>query len=306
MKNKTEQYAADCKYTNESGLSGNTEVPYATAGKYLYEILEDYKTAATPTAQEEIFRAFCNTLWQNSNKRKAIKKTIRFSVRKDLLSTELGQIFDTWSEIEYTSCRSLSKAADYASLIRQKINNLYTHLCDKSICLKKEYLDLLRLPRTLYFQWINGSILEPDEVTSMIDDAIAKSIQVKEDFAKQKLPLSWTSFKKEAELCLRQVFDRYIPLEEYEDASQFQMESGLWQEDNYCISYFCNSLSGYFKNYQKRCYGLPQSTRHAYARCGYCRDLFLKKHNRQVYCPLCAESLKKARYRTYNQKRNHN
>lgn len=276
---------------------------YKTEEKYLYEILEDYQFAKTREEQEEIFQAFCSSVWANPNKRRVVTKAIRFRVKKDLLSTELGQIFDAWSEIPYTSYRSMTKETDYASLIRQKVNNLYTNLFDGQICLKKEYMDSIRFPKTLYFQWVKGETLEADDVTAAIDDAIASSLKIKEASAKQKMHLSWKDYKEVTEHYFRKLFDHYINIDDYEDKSMLHVEAALWAEDNYCIRYFCKGLEGYFKNYQKEYYGLPKATRYCYSRCKSCSNLFEKKHNRQVYCPTCSEIQRKDRYKKYNKKR---
>lgn len=276
---------------------------YQTENKYLYEILEDYQFAETNQERDEIFASFCASIWTNANKRKVIKKNIRFRVKKELLSTELGKIFDAWSEVPYTSYRSMTKETDYASLIRQKINNLYTNLFDGEVCLKREYMDSIRLPKTLYLQWIKGEEMEPDDVTAAIDDAIAASLMIKEQSAKQKMKLSWKDYKELTEQYFQKLFQHYINIDDYEDKSMLHVDTALWAEDNYCIRYFCQGLDGYFKNYQKRYYGLPQTTRFGYSRCQSCQNLFEKKHNRQIYCPLCSEIRRKGRYKKYNKRR---
>lgn len=269
---------------------------------YFYEILEDYQSA-DDAQKEAIFQTFCASLWANENKRKTVTKTIRFRVRKDLRSTELGKIFDTWSAVTYTSYRSMTKKTDYASLLRQKINNIYTNLFDPEVCLKQEYLKALHLPKTLYYQWVNGTYFEPDDVTIAIDDAIADSIQMKRDAAKEKMTLSWEEYQRLVETCLKGLFTRFICLDEYESKAASSTPSDLWLEDNYCVRYFCKGLEGFFRNYQKEYYGLPKSTRYCYRRCNCCHSLYEKKHNRQVYCPACAARRKKERYLTYNKKR---
>lgn len=276
---------------------------YSSDDKYLYEILEDYQYADTKELKEEIFNSFCSSVWASSNKRKILTRTIRFTVRKDLLHTELGQIFDLWSEVEYTSYRSITKEKDYASLIRQKVNNLYTCLFDKRVCLQKEYMDLIKTPQRLYYLWLKGEHLEPQDVTAAIDDAIAESIQVKENLAGQKMTLAWKDYKKLVETYFRKMFDHYINMDDYEEKSQLNVESVLWVEDNYCVSYLCKGLDGYLKNYRKAYYGLPASTRHQYARCQSCVRLYIRKSNRQIYCPDCSQRLKKERYQRYSRKR---
>lgn len=48
----------------------------------------------------KILNSFCSSIWKCENKR-TYDKIIRFSIRKDLLGTDVGQVFETWSEVEY-------------------------------------------------------------------------------------------------------------------------------------------------------------------------------------------------------------
>ena len=68
--------------------------------KYLYEIIDDYKHSDSDEEKDDIFKSFCSSIWSSENKRRVYTKTIRFSVRKDLLQTDVGQVFDVWSEVE--------------------------------------------------------------------------------------------------------------------------------------------------------------------------------------------------------------
>ena len=70
---------------------------YECDDSFLYEIIEDYKEAKTEEEKDNIFKSFCSSIWSSDNKRRIYKKSIKFNVRKDLLQTELGQVFDTWS-----------------------------------------------------------------------------------------------------------------------------------------------------------------------------------------------------------------
>ena len=113
--------------------------------KYLYEIIDDYKHSDSDEEKSDIFKSFCSSIWSSENKRRVYTKTIRFSVRKDLLQTDVGQVFDVWSEVEYTGYKAMTKETDWCSLIRQKVNNLYTRYFDKDVILKKDYMSLLKL-----------------------------------------------------------------------------------------------------------------------------------------------------------------
>ncbi len=75
---------------------------YECNDDFLYEIIEDYKEAKTQEEKDEIFNSFCSSIWSSNNKRRTYIKSIKFSVRKDLLDTDLGQVFNTWSDIDIT------------------------------------------------------------------------------------------------------------------------------------------------------------------------------------------------------------
>ena len=159
--------------------------------KYLYEIIEDYKSANSIEEKNEIFNSFCSSIWSNKNKRRVYTKTIRFKVRGDLLESELGQIFNTWSEVEYIGYKAMSNDTDWSSLIRQKINNLYTRYFDTEVVLKKDYMSLLKTPYNLYYRWIKGTEFNPDELTNTIEDAIYKAAELKSIYQKQKIPVNY-------------------------------------------------------------------------------------------------------------------
>ena len=59
------------------------------AEKYLYEIIDDYKHCVSDEEKSDIFKSFCSSIWSSENKRRVHTKTIRFSVRKDLLETDI-------------------------------------------------------------------------------------------------------------------------------------------------------------------------------------------------------------------------
>ena len=101
---------------------------------YMYEILEDYQFAETEAEREEIFSAFSKLIWENPNTRRLVDKPITFRIKPKLLHTEIGQIFSAYTSISRTVCPSTTKDTDFASLIRQKANNLYTHFFDGSVC----------------------------------------------------------------------------------------------------------------------------------------------------------------------------
>lgn len=248
---------------------------YNIEDKYFYEILEDYQTEV-PDVQEEIFKAFCSLIWSSDNKRRVYEKEIKFHIPSGLIQTEIGSIFNAWSSVSYTAYRSVTKKTDFVSLLRQKVNNIYSALFDERICQQKEYMDLLKVPKQLYLRWIHGENFQPEALTAEIDDAVNRALNMKASFKKQKIKLEWQEYKRLIEQYFRKMFDNYISLDDYETNDSMIVQTNGWNEDNFCISYFCNSLNGYIKNYQKSYFGLKRGRKKHYGRCQDCGCLYEK------------------------------
>lgn len=252
---------------------------------FLYEIIEEYKETGSNEEKDEIFNSFCSSIWASDNKRRTYTKTIRFKVRKDLLETELGQVFDIWSEIEYKYYKSMTKDENWCSIIRQKINNIYTRYFDKEVILNREYMDLLKTPKCLYYDWISGNEMKADEVTNIIDDVIDKAEKLKHRFQMEKMTLSWNEYKKIVEGFLRRCFDNCKLINEYEDETQIMSNYDFITEDNFYVRYINRSLDGEIRKYQKKYYGVRDHKK--YKRCDDCASLFEFKSANQHRCPIC-------------------
>lgn len=282
------------------------------AEKYLYEIIDDYKHSNPDKEKSDIFKSFCSSIWSCENKRRVYTKTIRFSVRKDLLDTDIGQVFDVWSEVEYKGYKAMSKETDWCNLIRQKINNLYTRYFDKEVILKRDYMSLLNTPKRLYYQWIDGIEMDTDELTAIIDDAIDDAEKLKVKYQKQKMELSWNDYKKVVEGFFQRCFDNCKLIEDYEKDSKYCGIYDFMNEDNFYISYFCKSIESYMQNYQKQYYGLyvkgAKDKNYSIKRCKKCGALIKNTGNKKMYCDDCAnfnkkESNKKADIKYKNKQR---
>ena len=265
--------------------------------KYLYEIIDDYKNSDSDEEKSDIFKSFCSSIWSSENKRRVYTKTIRFSVRKDLLQTDVGQVFDVWSEVEYTGYKAMTKETDWCSLIRQKVNNLYTRYFDKDVILKKDYMNLLNTPKRLYYQWIDGVEMDADELTTIIDDAIDDAQKLKVTYQKQKMELSWSEYKKVIEGFFQRCFDNCKLIENYEKDSKYCSIYDFMNEDNFYIKYFCDRLEGNMLDYQKKYYGLKYSSRKGCKRCKNCGGLIENTGNKKMYCEECAKEVQ------FNQKK---
>lgn len=270
---------------------------------YLYEIIEEYKEADSEKERVKIFNDFCSVLWRSKNKRRTYTKTIRFKVREDLLETDIGKVFNTWSEIEYKGYKSTTGDDDWCSLIRQKINNLYTRYFDKGVILNKEYMDVLNIPKKLYYKWIHGEEINIDELTCTIDESYKKSIELKSIYEKQKMNLSWDDYKELIEGFLRKTFDNCILIDDYEDKTKLINLYDFVLEDNFYIKYICKSLESYMRNYQKKYYGLyvPSTTKQnkKFKRCKECGALIEVKGRNTQYCVKCKEIKRKESKRNW-------
>ena len=277
--------------------------------KYLYEIIDDYKNADSEEEKAEIFKDFCSSIWGCKNKRRIYTKSIKFKVRNDLLGTEVGQIFNAWSQVDYIGYKSMTKDTDWYSLIRQKINNLYTRYFDKDVILKKDYMNLLKTPYNLYYRWIKGIEIDIDNLVDIIEDAIHKAEDLKNIYQKQKMELSWEDYKKVIEGFLQKIFDNCKPIEEYEaDNLTNKYIYELASEDNSYVKCFCDSLEGEMLNYQKYYYGLsvPSTTKQhiQHKRCKECGKLIeikSKKDYSTKYCGECRdEKIRESKRKWWN------
>lgn len=258
---------------------------YDISDKFLYEILDDYKETILDKDKDEIIKEFMKLIWSSKNKRSTYKKDLRFSVQKSLLQTEIGQVFNTYSEISYISYRSMTKNTDFVSLIRQKINNIYTNLCDGNVCLKKEYMDLIKQPKQMYYRWKSGETYNATTLTSQLGNILSELIKAKEKYAKQKMNISWNDYKKLIVPYFKRMFENFVPLEEFEDKNHLTIDINTWNEDNFAIAYLCKGLDGYMRNYQKEYYSVPRNKKYDYCECG---GMFVQnKKNNRFKCNTC-------------------
>lgn len=227
-------------------------------------------------------------------------KTIHFKVRKDLLNIELGQVFDTWSGIEYRYYKSMTKDENWCSIIRQKINNIYTRYFDKEVILNKEYMDLLKKPKLMYFDWLSGIEMDTDTVTNIIDDAIDEAEKLKQRFQMEKMTLSWNEYKKVVEGFLRKCFDNCKLIGEYEDKTQIVNNYDFITEDNFYVKYINRYIDREIVQYQKKYYGVRQHKK--YSRCKRCGGIIEKTGNKRLYCDDCALIKKKESNRKADKK----
>lgn len=278
---------------------------YNIEDKYLYEVLEDYKLNGN---KNEIFQCFINEIWHSSNTRQIYTKYIRFTMLPKIVDTDIGQIFYKYVNIPYIASKTMTQKQDYISLIRQKINNIYNNYCEPRLCTRKDYMVLLHMPKVTYYRWEKyHDKNDIDNLENRIEDNLNKAQELKNQYSKQKMKLTWNQFKPFAEEYLRKAFDNYIPLDKFENKEQFVLDTDLWTEDNFAIKYLCKCLQLGIKNYQKEYYGLPilgSLDKRKFKRCVDCHKLFLISNivKNKKRCDECQEIENKRLKSLRNQK----
>ena len=221
------------------------------------------------------------------------------------MNSEIGKIFDAWSEVEYTSYKAMTQDTDWCSLIRQKINNLYTKYFDKEVILNADYMALLGAPKKIYYRWINGEKINANELTDTIESSIYQATELKSVYQKQKMCLTWDEYKEVIESFLKRIFNNCELIEDYEARNlSNNLLYDFYNEDKSYVKYICDSLEFYMLNYQKEYYGLKRGRNKQYKHCKQCGALIENCHNRVQYCYDCKRIMELERYKKYNKKRN--
>lgn len=267
---------------------------------YLYEVMDDYRESSDPQYKQHLFNEFMHALFVCENKVRIYDRHIKYKVTSDLLKTEQGQIFDMWSDITFKYVRTMTSNKNYLYLIRQKINNIYSFLCDPRICVDKELVQYISVPKKLYYRYIHGEPMTSEFIIAQIDDALQKSEERKKALERRKLRLTWNEYWELVSKYIKKCFENYKPLIEVENPSILYETSAYTMEDNYCIRYICKSLSGYFRNYVKEYNNLPRNKHYGYCDCG---KMFVKRSNSQKFCPDCKRLHYLEKHKKYNKKR---
>lgn len=257
-------------------------------------MFEDFLDA-TDEDKKQIHKGLCEQIWKTPNRRDIKTCYISYTVNKELLNDEdLSDVFSKYNKIPYIFYRGTTNNQNSWYLLRQKINNLYTIMCDSNVCLKKEYFRCLKTARRMYFDCIyNGCTGNPIEIEQVIQQSLDNSVEIKKLCSLQKMKLSWSQYKKVINSFLWKCLCNYRPLSENEDSSKIVLCVDYWIEDNYILSYLGKSLSGYLKNYEKEVYSKTSRKnsrdKRQYKRCSRCGKLFLSISSKKKLCPACAE-----------------
>lgn len=246
--------------------------------------MDDYKQADA-VDKDVIFNAFMDSIWNCGNERRYQVKKISYTVQPRLLDTAIGRIFEEYSVISYKAPKLHSNdASNYAQYIRQKINNLYTTMCDQSVCTRPEYIEKLKQPKTLYYRYLQGEEYQSKPLRQALSTALNEAKEIKLHYSKQKMDISWTEYCSMVAQWLKRCFNNYRS-----EITQIKLDIDVVTEDHYCIAYFCKSLNGEMLKYQKKYYGVREHKR--YGRCKDCGCLYERKNKdtNSIRCEKCRQ-----------------
>jgi len=269
---------------------------------FLNQILDEYKTSSN---KQDIIDKFIDRLWKSEYGFKKYKKQYKYEVFDELLDNrkDLIELFNKYSVMEYTVCRSFykKKLLETVDYIRIRINNMYGFLFDKDVYYNKKYYNLLLTPKKEYFRLVNlkkenGNIdnVSYEEVYNNIVDALKEAEVIKQESIDKKHNVIFSNYKRLINTYISRIFDNYISIEDYEKNHKWEQKITVdgWSENNYVIKYFCKSLTGYMRTYIRN---VIKNTNNK--ECKVCKILFPPTNNKSKYCPTCAKEIK------FNQKK---
>lgn len=253
--------------------------------------------------EQELIDRFLIALWDSKFKFKKYKKYFKFKVDEQSLgyNQELIDLFNKYNNISYYVCRSKYKDIKSIDYIKIHINNTYGYLCDKDVYLKKEYYQKLIIPKKEYFKTIkaikNGHEINIEKIKLKIENALQDAEDIKKKSRNRKIALKQKDYNKLISGFVERIFSNYVPLSEYEKNHEYETDIYVdgWNEDNYIISYFCKSITGYMKTYVRQIQGIKQGEE--YIECCKCGVLVEKKNNRHMYCSSCWKKVRQCQNR---------
>lgn len=263
------------------------KILYNIGDKFIYEVFDDYKDAKDDELKNKIISMFCQKIWNVNNDVENLERVIRYRV-SNKFTCNVSDVFRKYQNIKYISNKSFSQGGDSWTILRQKINNIYTDMCDKDVCKKKDYMDCLYSPKRLYFRFVKGKSFNSVELENYIGQQMELAKELHNKYAKHKMDIGWDEYKNLINGYIKKIFNNYIPLDEFEDKSILSVSVTYWSEDNYVIKYIGKSLCGYMKNYEKQYHGVSRSVNASYIRCVSCGRMAEQKSNAQKYCSECS------------------
>lgn len=240
--------------------------------EYVSDLLEEYKLSSDSQHKQELLEKFKFELWNSKYKNYKYKKRIHYQVKPELLANEqLIDLFNKYNDIKYSVERSYYKDRNKISsidYIRIHINNLYSKLFDNDTYLPKKYYENLFTTKNLYFKVIKLSKQEQNELDielleKQIKESIKNAKDIKEQYIKdQKCILSFKEYKKLINSYIDSLFENYKIFDDYKDSNGWDYSkiatTIVFGEENYTISYFNKSISGYLRNYFRKDKGIKR------------------------------------------------
>jgi hypothetical protein len=276
---------------------------------FLNQLLEEYQESDNAKDKDELFKQFTDRLWKSKYVFKKYKKYYTHEVNESLLgdNQELISIFNQYNSVEYTVCKSFyKKRLEFIDYIRIHINNMYGINFDSDVYYSREYYKLILTPKKEYFRVIkeikNGITVDADIIKNNIDKDVRESEIIKTKSINRKSSMKFSEYKKLINTYLIKLFENYIPVEDYEKKNGWEVKVNVdgWSEDNYVVSYFCKSLTGYMKDYRRELSGFKK--RDKLKHCQVCGALILDSKNVKKYCNDCANNKEKIRKRVWKKK----
>lgn len=268
----------------------------------LSDLLEKYQESED---KQVVLDEFLDKLWSSKYVFKKRKKTQVFEVHEESLNNrqDLIDMFNQYNVIEYMYCQSFYKGdLDSIDYIRVHINNMYGYLIDPHVYLPKDYYQLIWTSKQEYFEAIEllkqGEKVDVDPIEQRIKDSFVELDKIKGEA--KKIDLKFSEYKKLINSYIERIFNNYVPIHEYEEEHGWEMRVTVdgWSEDNFIISYFCKSLTGYMRNYTKSL----QPKEIIKKCCVSCDKEITVNNGNQKYCDNCLIKRTKERRRINNQK----
>lgn len=270
---------------------------------YIYEFIEDFQCAEAKTEKQDIIREFCDRLWRSLPRRKSEARAISFSVASSI-KDEYKKLFEKYNRIEYMGYRSRTQSDDSFVILKQGLNNIYENMCDPDICSTPEYINLLRAPRRLYYDFFQNPNAEADPAAMELEiqGCLAAAEKVKQISAARKVKMSWEQYKRFVERKMFRIFENYRVLDW--TCSTPVVLTDFIDDDHYAVSYIMSSINGYIKHERFEHLGVRRGHKlipcpncgaglieanGAFQKCVLCRPVYQKQQTKELKCIDCGE-----------------
>ena len=230
---------------------------------------------------------YVKKIWNADNKYAITDKTVSFKLGQTL-DCKAAELFKHYLSITYPSPVRYIDSNNSWEILKQKINNIYSTLCDVNVCCNRDYIKCFYVPKHCYFEYVKKENINLDCLKRQIDKSLKQREVLFEKYTKSKINITWDDYKRLINTFLFKIMNNYIPIDEFENESSLVINITYWSEDNYVIKYIGNSLKGYMKNYQKEYFGVKRGNKKGYTYCAVCGKMVAKTGSRTKYCSDCS------------------